>query len=101
MNLNRFKENNKNESILISVKLSVKLKPHNRLYLVSKSLYDIYSMIKGRFHVLPDFLIFAIGRAGTTSLYEGIMEHPDVYRPTMREIYFFDKTQEQSYTDYG
>ena len=73
-----------------SKKLSVKLKPHNRLYLISKSLYDIYSMIKGRLHVLPDFLIFAIGRAGTTSLYEGIMEHPDVYRPTMREIYFFD-----------
>ena len=67
-----------------------KLKSHNTLYKISKFFYDTYWKINGNFHTLPDFLVFAVGRAGTTSLYEGIMKHSDTHRPSTREIYFFD-----------
>ena len=67
-----------------------KLKTHKELYSASKFFYDIHWKFNGIFHTLPDFLVFAVGRAGTTSLFEGIMEHPDTYRPSTREIYFFD-----------
>ena len=73
-----------------SRKITSKLKTYEKPYNATKSLYGIYSKINGRFHILPDFIIFAVARAGTTSLYNVIMEHPDTYQASIKEIYFFD-----------
>lgn len=38
---------------------------------------------------LPDFLIIGQMRAGTTSLYSGLIQHPDIYMPELKELRFF------------
>lgn len=38
---------------------------------------------------LPNFLIIGAHKAGTSSLYHYIREHPDVYMPTLKEARFF------------
>lgn len=40
---------------------------------------------------LPDFLIIGAMKAGTTSLYRYLGEHPRVRRATLKEIHYFDK----------
>ena len=84
-------ENRRTENYLKFTKLiAQKLSNHKHAYSFLKSLYGLYWKIVGPFHILPDFIIFGIGRAGSTSLYEGIMEHPDVHSAKIKEIYFFD-----------
>jgi hypothetical protein len=43
-----------------------------------------------RWRALPDFVIIGAQKAGTTSLYEGLVEHPDVRRAFRKEVHFFD-----------
>jgi hypothetical protein len=40
---------------------------------------------------LPDFMIIGAPKSGTTSLFEYLCEHPDVARPTRKEIHYFDE----------
>lgn len=40
---------------------------------------------------LPDFMIIGAPKCGTTSLFEYLCEHPDVARPTRKEIHYFDE----------
>jgi len=61
-----------------------------KLYSLLKSFYNNYFKITSPIHILPDFIIFADGRSGTTSLYEGMAEHPNVYHAQRKEIDFFD-----------
>ena len=72
-----------------------KLSGHSSLYSVGKSFYRIYCDITGQFHLLPNFIIIGAARCGTTTLYEGITEHPDVFHADIKEILFFEdgKTQ--------
>ena len=68
-----------------------KFSNHSRMYSIGKSFYRAFFKIyPSSIHVLPDFIIFAEGRCGTTSLYEAIVEHPNVHRALQKEIYFFD-----------
>lgn len=46
--------------------------------------------ILGRLHVLPEFLIIGAQRAGTTSLFNYIVQHPAVAPPTKKEVHYFD-----------
>lgn len=46
--------------------------------------------LRGRAHVLPDFLIIGAARAGTTTLMQHLVRHPDVLRFPNREVHFFD-----------
>ena len=39
----------------------------------------------------PDFLIVGAGRAGTTSLYYYLKNHPDIFMPSSKEPHFFGK----------
>ena len=39
----------------------------------------------------PNFLIVGVAKAGTTSLYHYLKEHPDVFMPDKKEIHFFDR----------
>ena len=38
---------------------------------------------------LPDFLVLGVPKAGTTSLYEYLREHPDIYLPERKELHYF------------
>ena len=38
---------------------------------------------------MPNFLIIGAPRSGTTTLYEGLLEHPEVYMPSLKEPWFF------------
>ena len=40
--------------------------------------------------LLPSFLIIGAARAGTTSLYSYLVQHPAVRSPTHKELHFFD-----------
>ncbi|MBM3671151.1 MAG: sulfotransferase domain-containing protein [Actinobacteria bacterium] len=46
-----------------------------------------------RWRALPDFVIIGAQKAGTTSLYEGLVDHPDVGRAFRKEVHFFDTTR--------
>lgn len=37
----------------------------------------------------PNFLVAGVAKAGTTSLYEYLVQHPDVYVPDIKESFFF------------
>ncbi len=39
---------------------------------------------------MPNFFIIGAMRAGTTSLYHYLRQHPDVYMPADKELHFFD-----------
>jgi hypothetical protein len=39
---------------------------------------------------LPDFVIIGAQKAGTTSLFRYLLEHPDVIGPAEKEVHFFD-----------
>jgi hypothetical protein len=41
--------------------------------------------------VLPDFLIIGAQKCGTTSLYEYLTQHPDIYPATVKEVGYFDR----------
>lgn len=43
----------------------------------------------GRGRTLPDFVIIGAAKAGTTSLYAWLCEHPDVVRARAKEIHYF------------
>lgn len=40
---------------------------------------------------LPDFLIVGVQKGGTTSLYNYLLQHPDVVSASRKEIHYFDK----------
>jgi hypothetical protein len=43
----------------------------------------------GRGHVLPDFVILGAAKAGTTSLYAWLCQHPFVARSRLKELHYF------------
>jgi hypothetical protein len=43
-----------------------------------------------RFRALPDFIIIGAMKAGTSSLYQCLMQHPQIVPPFQKEIHFFD-----------
>jgi hypothetical protein len=40
-------------------------------------------------NILPNFLIVGAAKAGTTSLYEYLRQHPDIFMPEWKELSFF------------
>jgi hypothetical protein len=49
-----------------------------------------YQRLTWRRRALPDFLIIGAMRAGTTSLYHLLVQHPQVVRAVTKEVHFFD-----------
>jgi len=50
----------------------------------------LFRKITSPLRILPDFIIFGVGRCGTTSLYNYLTEHPNVGSAQVKEIFFFD-----------
>ncbi len=40
-------------------------------------------------NILPNFLIVGAAKSGTTSLYEYLNQHPDIFLPEFKEPQFF------------
>lgn len=58
--------------------------------LLTRHLKLRYRQITGTFRVLPSFVILGVQKAGTTSLYEYLIQHPQVLPPQKKEIHYFD-----------
>lgn len=56
-----------------------------------KSHENVFRKITSHFRMLPDFLIIGAQKAGTTSLYNYIVQHPDVVEAHQKEVMFFDE----------
>jgi len=66
-----------------------KLQTRPRTYSFAKTCYRFYYNTLGSFHVLPDFLLIGAARSGSTSLYQGLVEHPNIHTSKTKEIQFF------------
>ena len=75
--------------------LGRKLEKYRKLHKFSTSLYSKYCSLTGFLHVLPNFLIIGFVKCGTTSLYEYLLQHPNIYPPVGKEIDFFDRLYEK------
>lgn len=53
-------------------------------------LRELASRSPGRGRVLPDFVIIGAAKAGTTSLYGWLSEHPHVAPASQKEVHYFD-----------
>lgn len=52
---------------------------------------DLAGHLGRRSRALPDFLIAGAQRCGTTSLFKALMQHPQVFGPTLRKgVHYFD-----------
>jgi len=68
-----------------------KLQKHVKLQKFSTAVYLQYCSLTGFLHVLPNFLIIGFVKCGTTSMYQYLIKHPNVYAPTGKEIDYFDR----------
>lgn len=68
-----------------------KLDKHKKLQKLTSWFYLKYCNITGFSHILPDFLIIGFPKCGTTSLYEYLLQHPDIHPPIGKEIDYFDR----------
>lgn len=48
---------------------------------------------------LPDFLIVGFPRSGTTSLFQALLAHPDIWTPEVKELGFFTRDDWESHLD--
>lgn len=46
--------------------------------------------LTGRWRALPNFLIIGAQKAGTTSIYDNLVKHPQVAPADIKEVHFFD-----------
>ena len=51
----------------------------------------IMRVITGPFRVLPDFLIIGASKCGTTSLYNYLIQHPNIYPAKTKEVNYFGR----------
>jgi hypothetical protein len=71
-------------SIKQKVPFSVKRRLRNMIHGTRKAIAPYVG-------VLPDFIIVGAQKCGTTSLFEYIAQHPNVYEPSTKEIGYFDR----------
>ncbi|MFB5630908.1 MAG: sulfotransferase [Nitrosopumilaceae archaeon] len=71
--------------------LRKKLDKHKKLQKLTTNIYLKYCKVSGFTHTLPDFLLIGFPKCGTTSLYEYLIQHPDIYSPIGKEIDYFDR----------
>lgn len=62
----------------------------NPLIDTAKSAISIYRTATAPLRLLPDFIIIGAARAGTTSLYNYLIEHPNIAPASRKEVHFFD-----------
>ncbi len=58
--------------------------------LIKNKLNEQWRYLSSDFRMLPDFIIIGAARAGTTSLYNYLVQHPQILPAFRKEIHFFD-----------
>jgi hypothetical protein len=60
----------------------------------TKQIYEttsqVYRTTTSPMRIMPDFIIIGVARAGTTSLYNYLIEHPNIGPAAKKEVHFFD-----------
>jgi hypothetical protein len=57
---------------------------------IKRPLYRGYTLLTARFRVLPDFFLIGVQKGGSTSFYDYIVQHPNVYRNYKKAPSYFD-----------
>ncbi|HLH61715.1 MAG TPA: sulfotransferase domain-containing protein [Ktedonobacteraceae bacterium] len=65
-------------------------KPIEPIKQVAKSAERFYRVATSSVRLMPDFIIIGVARGGTTSLYEYLIDHPNIVGASRKEIHFFD-----------
>lgn len=59
-----------------------------------------YRNITSPLRIMPDFLILGVQKGGTTSLYDYLIEHPNIASARMKEVHFFDQNYQKGLSWY-
>lgn len=70
--------------------MEAKKKKSNRLQQLQLKLNDGYRVLTGSRRILPDFLIIGAAKCGTTSLYNYLIQHPQILPSSKKEVHYFD-----------
>jgi hypothetical protein len=76
--------------------------PRPAYHFLRSRYYDARTLVRrnpGRGRVLPDFVVIGAAKSGTTSLYDGLSDHPFVVPCVTRDAYF-SNTKEIRFFDY-
>lgn len=65
------------------------VKRHSIPYLFRWGFQRSLGLLTSEMRVLPDFIIIGAQRCGTTSLFNYLSHHPDIYPSTPKEVHFF------------
>ena len=68
-----------------------KLENHQTTHDTAISIHRQYCKMTSFLHVLPDFYIIGVEKAGTSSLFGYLTQHPYAYAPISKEINFYSK----------
>ena len=74
----------------IRLGLRSKIRDHKKMQHVASFFYQLYYSSVGNLHVLPDYLIIGAAKCGTSSLYEYLIQDPNIEPAIGKEINFFD-----------
>jgi len=80
-----------NNSLPIRQSIRNRIISSTKLYNLGKNFHRKYCSITHPLHVLPDFLIIGAAKCGTSSLYDYLIQHPDVGNSLTKQIHFFDR----------
>jgi hypothetical protein len=58
---------------------------------VARSIRSFGRLVLGRREPLPDFLCIGAQKAGTTTLYDRLRGHPDLFLPAEKELHYFSR----------
>ena len=70
--------------------METKRKKSNRLQQLQIKLNDGYRLLTSSQRILPEFLIIGAAKCGTTSLYNYLIQHPQILPSSKKEIHYFD-----------
>lgn len=80
-----------NQPTRFKKQLRQKFEPTSTTYSYGRFFYKKYVELVGPFHVLPNFLIIGAARSGTTSLYQYLVQHPNIEPAVVKQLHFFDQ----------
>lgn len=64
-------------------------------HIVMNSCFDLVTKVVGRGRTLPDFIIIGAQKAGTTSLYHYLSQHPEIVLSARKELHYFDHSYQK------
>ena len=66
-----------------------RLNNHPSFYTIARTSHRIYCKISEPIHSEPNFIIIGVDKGGTSSLYDYLIQHPDIYSCVVKEPNYF------------